>query len=80
MPKYIRKPTVIEAIELADAIDLGDVGLASEGDWLIQDVDGDFTIMDDDNFQVCFTLASQSSELQGYDIVNTFPVPVPEGE
>jgi hypothetical protein len=80
MPKYVRLPTVVEAITLQDAIDLGDVGLGYAGDWLIQDVTGAFTIMDDDNFQVCFVTASQSSEIQGYDIINTFPVPEPEGE
>lgn len=78
MPRYVRLPTVVEAVQLTDSIDLGDLGLAIATDWVIQDVTGALTKMADEDFVVCFTTASQSSALTGYDIANTFPVPAPE--
>lgn len=73
MPRYVRLPTVVEAIQLEASTDLGDVGTWGAGDWVIQDVTGALSGMASNEFDVCFTPGSQSSALMGYDIANTFP-------
>jgi hypothetical protein len=68
MARYVRVPTVVEAVQIPIPTDLGDVGLAGTNDFLIQTLDGTLQLKTETYFNTYFVVTNQSQALTGGDV------------
>jgi hypothetical protein len=68
MPKYQRKPTIVEAIQVKTAGNYGVLGAIALNDWIITNADGELSTLTNTEFNNAFTLTSQNSDLIGTDV------------
>lgn len=68
MPRYQKKPTVVEAFQSGSQQNLGALGSLITNDWIIKSVEGTLTTLSNTDFTEKFNPAPASAELTGDDV------------
>lgn len=67
MPKYIKKPVVVDAFTIQATTDLGDLGVLVSGDVVIRLEDNSLHTMDGTTFSQKYVQTSDTATLTGSD-------------
>lgn len=67
MPKYIKKPVVVDAFTIQTTTDLGELGILVSGDVVIRLADDSLHTMDGTTFASKYTQTSDTAALTGDD-------------